>query len=63
MMKICTPPLGICTEESEESVRRVDERLVKVVKQNVYVDDYYGGGEEVQEVVDEFVNVRNAMKL
>jgi hypothetical protein len=46
-----------------EAFRRVDERLVKVVEQNMYVDDYYGGGEEVQEVVDKFVDVRDAMKL
>jgi hypothetical protein len=46
-----------------EAVRRVDERLIKVVEQNLYVDDYYGGGEEVQEVVKEFGDVRDAMKL
>jgi hypothetical protein len=51
------------THGAMEAVRRVDKRLVKVVEQNVYVDDYYGGGEEVQEVVDEFVDVRDAMKL
>jgi hypothetical protein len=33
------------------------------VEQNVYVDDYYRGRKEVQEVVNEFVDVRNAMKL
>ncbi len=29
----------------------------------MYVDDYYGGGKEVQEVVHEFVDVLDAMKL
>ncbi len=57
----CSP--SIATHGAMEAVRRVDERLVKVVEQNVYVDDYYGGGEEVQKVVDKFVNVRDAMKL
>jgi hypothetical protein len=55
----CSP--SIATHGAMEAVRRVDEKLVKVVEQNVYVDDYYGG-EEVQEVVDEFVDVRDAMK-
>ncbi len=56
----CSP--SIATHGAMEAVRRVDKKLVKVVEQNVYVDDYYGGGEEVQEVVDEFVDVRDAMK-
>ncbi len=43
---MCSP--SIATHGTIEAVRRVDERLIKVVEQNVYVDDYYGGGEEVQ---------------
>jgi hypothetical protein len=57
----CSP--SIATHGTTEAVRRVDERLVKVVDQNVYVDNYYNGGKEVKDVVDEFVDMRNAMKL
>jgi hypothetical protein len=50
---------SIATHGAMKAVRRADERLAKVMEQNVYVDNYYGGGEEVQEVFD----VRDAMKL
>jgi hypothetical protein len=32
--------MSIATYGAMEAVRRVDERLLKVVEQNVYVDDY-----------------------
>jgi hypothetical protein len=45
-----------------EAVQRVEPRLVPVVRRSVYIDDYYGGGEEIHEVVSQFIVVRNAMQ-
>jgi hypothetical protein len=53
----------IATHRAMKTVRGVNKRLVKVVEQNVYVNNYYGGGEEVKEVVDKFYDVCDTMKL
>jgi hypothetical protein len=59
-MATCSP--SIATHGTIEAVRRVDPQLVPVVKRSVYVDDYYNGGEETDEVVSQFVDVRTAMQ-
>ncbi len=40
----------------------MDPQLVPVVKQSIYVDNYYNGGEVTDEVVTQFVKVCNAMQ-
>jgi hypothetical protein len=45
----CSP--SIATHGAIEAVLRVDPQLIPVVKRSVYVDDYYDGGEETDEVV------------
>jgi hypothetical protein len=56
----CSP--SIATHGATEAVRRVNPQLVPVVKRSVYVDDYYDGGKVPDEVVSQFVDVRDAMK-
>jgi hypothetical protein len=56
----CSP--SIATHGATEAVRRVDPNLVPVVQRSVYVDDYYDGGKETDEVVSQFVKTRDALK-
>ncbi len=56
----CSP--SIATHGAKEAARRVDPQLVPVVKRSVYVDNYYDGGEETDEVVSQFVDVRDALQ-
>ncbi len=56
----CSPL--IATHGATEAVRRVDPSLVPVVQRSVYVDDYYDGGEETDEVVSQFVKTRDTLK-
>jgi hypothetical protein len=56
----CSP--SIATHGAIEAVRRVDPQLVPVAKKSVYVNDYYDGGEETDEVVSQFVDVCDALQ-